>query len=166
MSQSVGCEKSFLVQLKERLKDCYLQEWNVYFRERVNENLNCNFFNIFQPEKYLSNCIIKPYRDILAKFRLKVSQLYCHRYKFTPSVDKTCPLCLSADETEIHFVLNCAKLEGLRKTVLPQHVLTNRNHQTLNILSSNECISFVFAKYLFHAMKLRTDILQTRQNQQ
>ena len=74
--QTVGCEKTFLSELKQRLKDCYLQEWRVSLRENEDYALYNSCKSVFEPEKYLLFGLYKPYRDALVKFRMRVSPIY------------------------------------------------------------------------------------------
>ena len=160
MSQSVGCEKTFLKTFRERLKDNFLQ--NIDSALQQNEtgyNANYMFTNIFQPETYLHNKLFKSYRDILVKFKLKVSPIYVHSKKFTPNANILCPLCKQNDETEIHFVFDCSILEVLRKTFLPPHILFNRNLQNFHTIMSHEYYTFDIAKYLYNAFKVRKSLL-------
>ena len=57
----------------------------------------------------------------LTKFRCGVSDIKVHRnrYKKLNIVDMNCPLCNSADEDEVHFVLCCPAFDDLRKQFIP-----------------------------------------------
>ena len=160
MSKSVGCEKSFIYTLRERLSDCFLQTLNSSVGQyEVGTTSNHLFTNIFQPERYLCNSLFKSYRDILVKFKLKVTPIYMHSKKFTPNADITCPLCKQYDETEAHFVFDCITLEVLRRAILPQHLLNHRNIRSLNTIMSHDEYAFDLSKYLYNAFKIRSNLL-------
>ena len=92
--------------------------------------------------------MFKPYRGALIKFRLCVSNLDCHRFKFNVDVleTKLCSICRSHKETELHFIFACPSLEQLRQELLPQKYLRRRNLHTLIILMSSETDRYVLAK--------------------
>ena len=158
--QSVGCEKIFLSEFKERLKNCYVQEWRASLRDNENYSLYNSFKLIFEPEKYLSNGMYKPYKDALVKFRLRVSPILCHRNNFMPLQDNTCPICKQSNETEKHFILICDRLEQIRKSFLPIRVLEERSTGAMTMLFGNDDFSFVTGKYIFLALKYRMILIE------
>ena len=62
---------------------------------------------MIEREVYLNNFHIKlSLRNVLAKFRLGVSQIYCHRYKFSLVDDyRICPFCVRRYYEDEHHVL-------------------------------------------------------------
>ena len=66
----VGNKTGFLRELKQRLIDCYAQDWhNISTKERF-ENYR-GFKQILQFESYLSYLTVKRYRDAIVRIRLK-----------------------------------------------------------------------------------------------
>ena len=158
---SIVNEKCFIIELRERLKDCFIQQWRGKLDNNDDFQLYCKFKNSFQTEKYLNDLSIRQYKDALVKFRLSVSQILCHKNRFYFSRSNICPLCNLIDEDELHFIFGCNKLEELRCGILPQYCLNNRHSGTLIDLLNKDEYSFVIGKYIFHALKLRDSVLQT-----
>ena len=159
---TVGCEKSFLENMKSRLIHVFEVDWKDRLMRYDHNNFYSSFKSHISRELYLSQkTMFKPYRDALIKFRLCVSNLDCHRFKFNVDVleTKLCSICRSHKETELHFIFACPSLEQLRQELLPQKYLRRRNLHTLIILMSSETDRYVLAKYIFKAFEKRTQIL-------
>ena len=54
LQQGVGDENKFLCELKQRLTDNFIQEWNATIRDKDRYFLYRNVKSIFEPEQYLS----------------------------------------------------------------------------------------------------------------
>ena len=150
--------------MRERLKDNYRQEWCAAVRDNDRYSLYHSFKSVFEPELYLTDLMFKPYRDILIKIRLQVSQLLCHKNKFLQINDHLCPLCFEESENELHFILKCNRLEDIRCTILPAIAINNRSLESLRTLFAKEEYSFCLGKYLFFAMKYRMNALENVYN--
>ena len=120
------CDVSnFICEFRQRLADCFLQEWHsgMVLRDRL------AFYSSFKQSHSLADClcIIKKavLRRNLIRFRLGVSPLKAHRLRYTDRSQGsyTCPFCKDSDETEIHFLFVCPKYKTLRKTHLLEKVL-------------------------------------------
>ena len=89
----------------------------------------------------------------LIRFRLGVSNILRHRYKYSNNINKH--LCKKDIEDEHHILLVCKVYENLRLTYLPEKFLKNRCTFNSSLLMSNENYQFHVAKYLYHSIKLR-----------
>ena len=70
----------------------------------------------FEREFYLEVLFVDVYRNVFAQFRMGVSQLNVHRYRFSPSPENTnCPLCPNKEESEIHFLFECPLYNQIRQ---------------------------------------------------
>ena len=69
INQGVGNELLFMFEFKQRIKDCYLQEWT----ESVNKNIKQSPFRNLKieitPELYLSSIRDRKFISVIAKFR-------------------------------------------------------------------------------------------------
>ena len=74
--------------------------------------------------------------------------------------DKTCPICTQSNETEIHFIMRCHKLEQIRKSLLPLRVLEKRSSDGMTTLFGNDELSFITGKYIFSASKYRAILIE------
>ena len=163
MFKEVGCEISFLRMLKERLQDCYRQGWNSKINSSEHFTFYHSFKSLIETERFLiDNSLIKPYRDALIKFRLGVSQIRSHRYKFCKSVSLMyCPFCPNVKEDEMHILFACPLYVDIRKECIPQKYLSNCNRYVISILLSNHKYTLTVAKFLYIAFKKRKLMLET-----
>ena len=97
----------FLRAFKQTLIDNYFQNWNT----RMLSDEHCSWYHGLKPliatELYFSHVHLKlNLRNILTKFRLGVSQINCHRYRFETDIRlKHCPFCIqTCFEDENHVV--------------------------------------------------------------
>ena len=91
LSQDFGNMNLFIMQFKQRLVDCYKQEWS----NNVHESSRCDtykhFKTILEPEKYLSFGIPHSHIQALARFRCSVET---GRHNNIPKTDRLCAFCL------------------------------------------------------------------------
>ena len=119
-------------------------------------------------EMYLTVLDKRVFRDVYIKFRLGMSELYSHQYRFRedpPSM--LCPSCKEDDEDDAHFLLECPAYEDLRS----RYIRFAINPMTLNYVSllascDVEIIRAV-SIYLYFAFKRRkyATNLQTLENE-
>ena len=150
--------KSFLQEFKTRTRDCYAQQWASSLRAKqfsFYEDIKISF----RTETYLCSLTFKPYRDALIKFRMAVSPIMCHKYRFYCNKSKLCPLCNLTEENEMHFIFECPLLEDIREKFLPEKCLERRNSQTLAELFKQDRYVFIMGKYIFLGTKKRDSIL-------
>ena len=159
-NQSVADEKRFIARFKQRLIDCFLQRWREKLQGKEEFRLYCAAKLSFGTETYLNNLSVVHYKYALVRLRTCSSSIACHTSKFSPDCLRACPLCNAEEEDELHFILGCERLEELRTAILPENCLTNRHSETLLDLLKEAKHSFTVGKYIFHAMKLRNNLLQ------
>ena len=73
-------------------------------------------------EMYLNH--IKPdvIRRLLSRFRLGVSAILTHKYRFVNDKETMCPMCTEHEEDDINFILHCPVYHDLRvKYLSPFH---------------------------------------------
>ena len=165
MCKKVGSEKLFVRQMKERLIDCYKQHWHTEICNNQHMVFYSSFMSQIQPERSLNNkCFERSLRNALIKLRLGVSQINCHRYKFSPN--KTllnCPFCATEEENEFHILFVCPIYEDLRLNTIPSKFMSKRNKNTLSILIASSSISF--AKFFTYVFSRRKELLETERVQ-
>ena len=155
--QEVPNINTFPNQIKQRLKDQYIQQWLA----DLNLSNKCRSYRIFKLkfwlEKYL--CSLSPFnRKIICKFRTSNHRLPIERGRYygINREDRTCEFCNSNKICdEFHFVLECNTLIDIRQTFLPPYCQNHPNHiKFKNIMSDTSCnISNELAKYLKAAFK-------------
>ena len=151
--QSVGCEKTFLFNLRHTLIDCFKAGWHGKMVNSETYNFYSSFKSVITKELYLCQPYLpKCFRDTLIKFRLSVSQINCHRFKFDTNKDNLyCPFCRVLRETESHVLFICPVYSDLRKAYLPAH--------TLQALFTRQELKFSLARFLFYVFKLRNTLI-------
>eukprot|EP00745_Piridium_sociabile_P023105 TRINITY_DN35980_c0_g1_i11.p1 TRINITY_DN35980_c0_g1~~TRINITY_DN35980_c0_g1_i11.p1 ORF type:complete len:144 (-),score=3.67 TRINITY_DN35980_c0_g1_i11:64-438(-) len=78
--------------------------------------------------RYCSVHDVKPYlmqnmechlKYVTTRFRLGISDLTVHHFRYRDNVDLLCPLCKENTEDELHFVLCCPALSTIREKFIP-----------------------------------------------
>ena len=150
INESVENEGFVLSEIKKRLTDIFLQNWNSKMLERENLQIYYSFKSFVTPEFYLSSYSIDyKFRTCLTQFRCGVSKINTHRFRFYENESlKHCPFCPHQLETEIHSIFFCKAYEDIREKFLPKKFLEKPNLQTFNVLISNFNYQIILSKYL------------------
>ena len=120
-NQGVWDVSNFIREFRQKLIDCFLQEWHsgvMVSRDRL------VFYTLFKQSHSLADCFCIINKAVLRRyfirFRLGVSPLKAHRLRYTDRSQATyaCPFCKDIDETKIHFLFACPKYKTLRETYL------------------------------------------------
>ena len=129
-------------------------------------------FQIYRSFK--SELVLSPYLVVLShlhakicltRFRLGVSQLNVHRKRFWRNLsddDLLCPFCVSAMETETHFLLKCPLYNQLRERYIPSKYYRQPSLFKLTMLlaTENKSLMLRVASFLTDAFKLRFMFIQ------
>ena len=163
-NQGVGDSKVFVSMLRKRMMDCHLQIWDSHMRESDRFNSYCGFNGFsYETKLYFSLQLNRHIMNILVKFRLGISELFVHsyRYKNSANLSLICPLCKVTTENEIHFLLCCPSLFFLREKLIPEKFYRNPNLFRMNLLlaSNNKEIVCNLALYLYKAFKHRQTVM-------
>ena len=163
-AQGVGHVNRFLVILKTRLKDNFMQNWNA----RINDSSRASFyqtFSEFQFQPYLNMVNIKKFRTALSKLRISSHRLEIEAGRWnkpnkTPRENRKCKYC-NMLEDEFHFLFECSNYNNLRTKYFKPYYRVNSNMlKTVQLLKSgNEIDIKRLATYVFKAFELRSDIL-------
>ena len=156
--QGVCNVKTFLVEFKQRLIDCYAQDWhyNIITNERY------AFYSSLKQSlcltEYLSSIHHGSIRKYLTRLRLGVSPLNCHVKRFygTSRMALDCPFCPGNQETEYHFILLCPKYLALRKQYIPFKFHRRPCMFKLTLLLSSNKHLVAVAMYINKALQIRT----------
>jgi hypothetical protein len=121
-AQGVGITKVFITKFKQRLIDCFTQDWNASLEEHDFYYTYASFNRELKTCDYL--CQIKNIfvRNAFARFRIGMSPLRSHFLQYK-SVNRQggvihCPFCSDCVETELHFLLICPKYALLRNELI------------------------------------------------
>ena len=161
-TQGVGNVKSFIALFKQRLVDCFTQDWHRGLQSHA-------IFDVYG--SYCPNPSLKPYltivkciniRHVFSRFRLGMSRLRGHylQYNVKPGallLRDNCPFCSDTKETELHFLLSCLKYDHLRNQYIPLKFCRNVTLFKMSLLLAcpNEKVIICLCNYIFKALKLR-----------
>ena len=155
-NQGVGNMHAFLKQFKQRLIDSYRQGWN----SAMHSKQRFEFFSSFKSTHSLSPYLFEMkninLRKSIIRFRLGVSCLKPHRFRFSKSqTDFSCPFCPKVHESEYHFLLICPKYNGLRELFLPNKFFINPTKFKMSILLASPKHVIGVANFVSKAFELR-----------
>ena len=121
LNQGVGSIDRFIKAFRQRLIDCNWQRWNDHIQTSDRFNVYRSFSCTHELKPYLSLNMDRHLLRTTSRFRLGVSGLGTHLYRYKPSNenDKLCPLCKSDKDDEMHFVLCCPFLDEIRERFIP-----------------------------------------------
>lgn len=158
--QGVGNKSRFMREFRERLVDCYRQEWHDKISTSERFNRYKNFKQILEYEGYLSSLSIKRYRDAIVRSRLGINCLHDNKFRYNPNASlRFCPLCNKEEEDEIHFIFICHALHEPRKIYIKPYIVpqnpTSVNYENMLKMKNVLCL----AKYITEAQKIRSDII-------
>jgi hypothetical protein len=158
MSDGVGDVKLFLRAFKNRMIDCYKQDWSAKLSDSDRFATYRSFKSLLQPEKYLQDLTIAKFRKVFVWFRLGVNVLNINnRYN---NRSKLCPFC-EVIEDENHFLLKCPKYNALREKYIFKYCRSDFE-KSLTFLVANEdmFITRSVAMFLYYAFKAREELLK------
>ena len=141
-SQGVGNARLFIKVFKQRLIDCFAQNWHSAIASRDMYTVYSSIKNNLVPCDYLTNvCFIK-IRKTFSRFRVGMSPLRSHFLKyrdFEKNVDIYCPFCIDLEETEIHLLFVCPAYADLRAHYIPAKYSRRPSLFRMSLLLSSKC---------------------------
>ena len=162
--RQVGCTKTFCQKLKYTLCANFSQNLNSKIDNSDNLQFYKSFKNIFETQGYLTNNLFSNHlRKLLIRFRLSVSRINCHRFKFSLDPEKRlCPLCKLFVEDEYHVIFICKFYENIRPNYLPVSARPMCGLKPMVELFSDEKYFYNLSRYLSQIFELRYTILKSR----
>ena len=162
-NQGVGCLNDFIREFRQRLIDMRWQIWDDHVNTSDRFSLYRQFKTLDCVEPYIMLNLNRYIRYTLTRFRFGVSDIKVHRSRFELyNVDELkCPLCLSAVENEVHFVLCCPAFEDLRHEFIESKYFNNPCEVRLALLlaTQNERALKNLALFLYKAFSRRKTLL-------
>jgi len=120
--QDVGHEKIFLYNVKLRLNDHFMQNWNGRLQNSSRANLYKHIAS-YKFQSYLNVCKITKFRVSMSRLRLSAHLLCIEAGRWTKpnSIPVNERKCLTCDviEDEYHFDLECSMYKYLRNVYIP-----------------------------------------------
>jgi len=158
--QGASNEIDFLKSLRQQLINSFNSKWKDDLRRSNRCSLYGSMKSFPQVEMYLYSLDKKVFRDVWIRFRMGLSDMYMHRYRYRPEVNTTlCPSCRESDEDERHLLLCCPAFESLRVKYLIPFLNQGTEDPLTYFLSSKESsVIRAVSTYLYHAFKWRSDV--------
>lgn len=153
LNGGVGNEKLFLKCFRQRIIDCFLQEWSAKLRDSERYCIYKTFKSSLTRELYFSQLTIIKFRNAFVKFRLGITEI--NNNKRYSSVNKNCPFCGHLED-ELHFLFYCPKYKDLRSKYL-EKCFTSNHLLTLKCLLQNEnlLVTRSVSMFIYYALQLR-----------
>ena len=161
--QGVGDVKLFIKEFKQRLIDCFKQDWHSALESHDFHHVYSNFnHSVCSP--YLSLLKNISVRRVFSRFRTGMSALKCHYLQYRPVVhdrDINCPFCNGTLETEIHFIIACQMYKVLRDELMPLEYYRQPSMSKFFLLSActNESTIQKWSIFVFNALTIRKQSL-------
>ena len=159
LNQGVGCENGFIRTFRQRLIDCRWQIWNHHIVSSERFELYKTFCSAHDIKTYLILNTDRHLKFITTRFRLGISELNVHRFRYKKAndLDLLCPLCKEVKEDELHFVLVCPALQGIRETFIQPKYYMHPCLFRLSLLLACTNVNTVrnLSLYLYKAFKYR-----------
>ena len=158
-----GSEKRFCIELRERLFSSFCYHWQNHLEESNQTSVYCQYKHIFVRETYIT-CLWKDvYRNALAQFRMGVSQLNVHKFRFRKTDDNIiCPVCCEEPETETHFLFECKGYSELRSKFLACYMNSmNSNARLSKLFNEESTVHLVnISKFIVQAFNIRALVVK------
>jgi hypothetical protein len=155
----VGNENIFLMKFKQRMIDCFKQDWSSKLANSDRYAIYRSFKSLFEPEKYLKAITIAKFKNVFVKFRLGIVDINANnRYQTAPV---TCPFCPTIED-EVHFLLSCPKYQVLRDKYILIPPAISRKY-SLQYLLQNDNVHTMrsVAMFIYYALKTREQEMQS-----
>ena len=154
VQQSVGNEKMFLQEIKQRLIDTYKQEWHYSIISKDVFQSYRIFKEDFGRESYLDHIENKCFRDSMVKLRLGVLQIGASLFRrlFSNNKNNKCKLCARLED-ENHIIFRCPLYHTLRT----KYVNTHYNDYVNLLKNGSRSDIYKLSIYLFLSIKTRTN---------
>ena len=117
LQQGVGNVNAFLNELRQRLIDNFVQNWNRRLHDSSRALCYRNI-SMFNSKMYLECVIVRKFRFALARLRtsshgLEIEAGRWARPTWKPVAERLCFLCNTLED-EVHFTLECPAYSNLR----------------------------------------------------
>lgn len=161
MIEEIGDEKSFLIDVWMKIKDCYTQEFDRIIRTMPRLSVLTNLTeNPCRISEYLTLLPNSSTRKAMTRFRVSGHKLEIETGRWNkpvpiPRLDRICAMCnTNSIGDELHFLLKCPDLEYLRSGY---QKVEPRDHERMYelLVTSDRAIITEIAKFIRDATAAR-----------
>ena len=123
----MGCLSAFIKDFRQRRIDSRWQAWDDHINISERFSLYRQFKTLAGIEPYMMLNLNRYIRYALTRFRVELSDIKVirSRFKLHNADELKCPLCLSAVDNEVHFVLCCPAFDDLRYEFIESKYFNN-----------------------------------------
>ena len=164
LQQGVGNETVFLSELRQRLTDNFVQNWNGRLQDSSRAICYKNISD-FGFKQYLECVTVKKFRNALLRLRTSSHRLEIESGRWArptskPIAERLCFVCNKLED-EYHFVLECPVYNDLRCKYIKRNFWRRPNMlKFIDLLTSdNKSDIKKLACYVQKAFALRTELL-------
>jgi hypothetical protein len=159
----------FLPVFKQRLIDCYVQQWRAGLRDNnILNNLYVYIKDEFVISDYLNKIKTKKLRQSLTRIRVSAHTLRIetgrHGRNRIERTQRTCLICGTSDiEDEYHFILKCNAYQTLRlQYIKPYFYRRPSMYKFTQLLNSKNNVTLKnLSKYIYLAGRIRIGLINT-----
>ena len=146
---------------KQRLRDCFLQEWRSILISSNRFAFYRTFKTTFEGESYSSCINIKKFRDTFVRFRMGCNELRSNfRSRHDPNFTLNCPFCNEV-ENENHLLRHCPLYCDIRQKYLAKYLPNSDSMNLSHLINGKDADKTKnVAMYIFYAFKLRSHKIQ------
>ena len=155
--QKVENEAGFVRELRKRLLHNFEEKWRAQLNHSSRYFLYSEMKRGIELENYLKYDGKRVFRDTFVRFRMQMSDIYAHRYRYDSSKSLTCPSCREDDEDDKHFLLECPVYEDLRQRLLRKYMAVGVNNYAFLIGSRDFEVLHNVSLYMYHAFRRRIE---------
>ena len=163
LNQGVEAVNAFIKCFKQRLVECYRQDWDFHVNNSERFSVYSSFKSVCEPEPYLFLDVNRYIRTALVRFRFGMSVIALHSSRFANNTKNVaCPMCKNVEESEVHFILCCPSYTSLRNQYIPLKFIRHPCAFRLSLLLSTRNMTILknLALFIYYALKKR-DILSS-----
>jgi hypothetical protein len=164
-NQGVCNERLFLMHVKQRLEDVFIQDLRNRLGVSTRADVYRNMTDTFEYKLYLNVVTVGKFRVALSRFRTSSHRLCIesgrwHKPIKTPRSERKCQFC-NVIEDECHFMLECPKYAELRTMRIPAYYHKKTSMfkcvELLNCENNNTVRKC--AMFIYKAFQLRNNLL-------
>ena len=155
-NQGVQNVNMFLKVYKQRLVDCYRQDWQSHLDRSDRFSVYRTIKLVHHIESYFDCVPSNGLRKALIRFRLGISELRTHKFRYcSEDVHLDCQLCGCSLDNEMHFLFYCDNLSALREKFIPSRYCRFPSLDKMCSLFNDRENLNNLARFIYHSLKLR-----------
>ena len=158
INEGTNNENKFMKTLKQRLIDCYKQNWHEKLESSERFATYRSFKNTHKKECHLDLISISKFRKAFTRIRIGVADINNNKALIDPQANTDCPFC-NKKEDETHFILECPIYADFRQKFIFRH-WPNRTRDIKTIFQTdNTEAARGVSMFCYYALKRREETI-------